>query len=240
MVGREEIEPPPFSDDGLSVTSFIPYPSHKPFINSDLLLKKATSKAFPESNRDAILDTLKKMQSKLKKIEQESTSNTIYAAYPINNIETKNSEAFCSPSSEELMVNSSLSPESYPVLIDHPISCCLNYHLKNIEQISEKTQSTENRVNELEKQLEKMRKILDQVREEPDNGQIKKKGKSCSNDLFFVESPVIKPKRSRTKSPERNTMFRSTSAHVQQRSFSQKVEIPFVVGTVIKINKFFF
>lgn len=235
MVGREEEIEPPFMDDGLSVTSFIPYPSHKPFINSDLLLKKASTKAFPQSNRDAILDTLKKMQTKLKKIEQQSISNSsnVYAAYPNNNVESRNSEAFCSPSSEEFLINSSVSPESYPVLKDRPTSCCLSYHLKNIEQISEKTQSTENRVNELERQLEKMRKILDQVREDPDDGQFKKRGKICSNDLSVGESPVNRPKRSKTKSPERNTMFRSTSAHAQQRSHCQKIEIPFIVGKVI-------
>ncbi|RMZ97106.1 Centrosomal of 57, partial [Brachionus plicatilis] len=225
MVGREEEAEQPSVDDGLSVTSFIPFPNNKPFINSHLELKNPKSKAFPQSNRDAILDALKKMQSKLKKIEQDTSSgnSNVYAAYPINYTEAKNSETLFTPSSDQI------HPEPHHLVLDRPISCCLSYHLKNIEQISEKTMSTESRVNELERQLEKMKKILNQVKEEPESSQSKKKSKIFPNDLSNCESVVIRPKRSKTKSPERNCMVRSRSAHVQ-RSNNQKVEIPFVVG----------
>uniref|UniRef100_A0A8B9FJB6 Centrosomal protein 57 n=1 Tax=Amazona collaria TaxID=241587 RepID=A0A8B9FJB6_9PSIT len=58
--------------DGLSATSFIEYPKHKPFINSDLL--RAPQKPvipYPESNSRAIFSALKNLQEKIHRLELE-------------------------------------------------------------------------------------------------------------------------------------------------------------------------
>ncbi|NWU95517.1 CEP57 protein, partial [Upupa epops] len=58
--------------DGLSATSFIEYPKHKPFINSDLL--RPTQKPvvpYPESNSRAIFSALKNLQEKIHRLELE-------------------------------------------------------------------------------------------------------------------------------------------------------------------------
>ena len=147
--------------DQLSLTSYAPYPSDKPFINSQFVnYKKTTSKAIPFSNRDVIIDALKKMQIKLKDIEFQNNKNNVYTAYPFrhNMVDQtdKTSDSFSADENKENFEEKKTSQQS---------SCSLISHLKNIERINEKTDSTEKRVIELEKQLDKMRKILNKVNE---------------------------------------------------------------------------
>ncbi|XP_009996819.1 PREDICTED: centrosomal protein of 57 kDa [Chaetura pelagica] len=58
--------------DGLSATSFIEYPKHKPFINSDLLRSpRKPVIPYPESNSRAIFSALKNLQEKIRQLELE-------------------------------------------------------------------------------------------------------------------------------------------------------------------------
>ncbi|XP_062495343.1 centrosomal protein of 57 kDa isoform X3 [Pezoporus occidentalis] len=58
--------------DGLSATSFIEYPKHKPFINSDLLRSpRKPVIPYPESNSKAIFSALKNLQEKIHRLELE-------------------------------------------------------------------------------------------------------------------------------------------------------------------------
>ncbi|XP_057255800.1 centrosomal protein of 57 kDa isoform X2 [Pezoporus wallicus] len=58
--------------DGFSATSFIEYPKHKPFINSDLLRSpRKPVIPYPESNSKAIFSALKNLQEKIHRLELE-------------------------------------------------------------------------------------------------------------------------------------------------------------------------
>ncbi|NWH58927.1 CEP57 protein, partial [Geococcyx californianus] len=58
--------------DGLYTTSYIEYPKHKPFINSDLLRSPWKPVIpYPESNSRAILSALKNLQEKIHRLELE-------------------------------------------------------------------------------------------------------------------------------------------------------------------------
>ncbi|XP_009564780.1 centrosomal protein of 57 kDa [Cuculus canorus] len=58
--------------DGISATSFIEYPKHKPFINSDLLRSPWKPVIpYPESNSRAILSALRNLQEKIHRLELE-------------------------------------------------------------------------------------------------------------------------------------------------------------------------
>ncbi|XP_061230336.1 centrosomal protein of 57 kDa isoform X3 [Neopsephotus bourkii] len=58
--------------DGLSATSFIEYPKHKPFINSDLVRSpRKPVIPYPESNSRAIFSALKNLQEKIHRLELE-------------------------------------------------------------------------------------------------------------------------------------------------------------------------
>ncbi|XP_071590160.1 centrosomal protein of 57 kDa [Heliangelus exortis] len=58
--------------DGLSATSFIEYPKHKPFINSDLVRSPWKPVIpYPESNSRAIFSALKNLQEKIHQLELE-------------------------------------------------------------------------------------------------------------------------------------------------------------------------
>ncbi|XP_019379999.1 PREDICTED: centrosomal protein of 57 kDa isoform X1 [Gavialis gangeticus] len=57
---------------GLSSASFVDYPKHKPFINSDLLHTPGRPVVpYPESNSRAILSALKNLQEKIRRLELE-------------------------------------------------------------------------------------------------------------------------------------------------------------------------
>lgn len=234
MVGREDEQP--FSDDPISLTSYAAYPNEKPFVNSHFVNMKPPSKAFPHSNRDAIIDALKKMQNRLKKIE--TTENSLYKAYPVRNTHEDSSGM-----GDGLINSFTISPRSEEVFVERrerPSSCCISHHLKNIEQINEKTVSTENRVFELEKQLERMRRVLNNVNHENESQKLKprKKNKKIQEQVFEdipVEEVVRPRRRSKTKSVERS---RSKSAQNQQHFKLNIGEIPFVVGKVLAIYFF--
>lgn len=126
-------------------------------------------------NYKVIIGALKNMQEKLHRIEMEdkaifegkvnplpsvdtkSEESSLYAAYPVNahqmNQHTANNDDFFNDGYKANTNNNNNSKES---------SSLLNDHLNNIQAIDKKTVSTEKRVLELEKQLEKMRKLLDE------------------------------------------------------------------------------
>lgn len=168
--------------NAISVSSYHNYPTNKPFINTEWTRpsqpsQPGTSKAFPESNRDEIISSLKKLQEKLFRLEMDQKSDNqqsngymrkfknvneetynlnnntdnLYAAYPINNIaHFSNSflhdENFTNTNNTKLIYSNNNS-------INEP-------YLKHIVDIDEKAVNTEKRVLELEKQLEKMRKLI--------------------------------------------------------------------------------
>uniref|UniRef100_A0A8B9D3H4 Centrosomal protein 57 n=1 Tax=Anser brachyrhynchus TaxID=132585 RepID=A0A8B9D3H4_9AVES len=58
--------------DGLSATSYMDYPTYKPFINSDLLRSpRKPVIPYPESNSRAIFSALKNLQEKIRRLELE-------------------------------------------------------------------------------------------------------------------------------------------------------------------------
>ncbi|XP_065586066.1 centrosomal protein of 57 kDa [Cyrtonyx montezumae] len=58
--------------DGLSAASYLDYPKHKPFINSDLLRSpRKPVIPYPESNSRAIFSALRNLQEKIRRLELE-------------------------------------------------------------------------------------------------------------------------------------------------------------------------
>jgi hypothetical protein len=102
-----------------NVSSYKNYPIDKPFINSNWTRPSRTlSKAYPESNRDIIMSSLKKLQEKINHLELQSEKGFVKC-------EETNGET-------------------------------LNHDLDN------QSIETENKVYQLEKQLERMRKMVDE------------------------------------------------------------------------------
>lgn len=103
-----------------NVSSYKNYPIEKPFINTNWTRPSRTlSKAYPESNRDIIMSSLKKLQEKINHLELQSERGFM------KNEETNR----------------------------------MNHH---VDDLDNQSIETENKVNQLEKQLERMRKMVDE------------------------------------------------------------------------------
>lgn len=173
-----------------TMSSYTSYPNQKPFINTEWTRSpQMTSKAFPESNRDCkrnflivlkfhlffrlliiikivIMNTLKKLQKKLNKIETERNSEGSSGKVDlgIHSRSTISKTRSSTDSNEEIPAVAAINVYStYPVTDLVKRNSIDNYLSPDYEKKSEdKVASTEKRVIELEKQLDVMRKLLNE------------------------------------------------------------------------------
>lgn len=127
-------------DETINSTSYQDYPTNKPFINDDY--RRNSSKppsAFPESNRSAVISALKNLQEKVRKLELERGAAE-------NNLK--------SLAAETIRYKDILQKEHEN---DQPIQSTMSKHTQELEtQLS----SAETRCNLLEKQLDYMKKMV--------------------------------------------------------------------------------
>ncbi|KAL8191101.1 UNVERIFIED_CONTAM: hypothetical protein K2H54_068074 [Gekko kuhli] len=129
--------------DGLSAASFAEYPRHKPFINADLQRSPAKPViAYPESNSRAIFSALKNLQEKIRRLELER----IQAEEDVKSL-TKETSDYKKVLSEQLLQK------------EHSK---LEVARKN-EELASQLSGAETRCSLLEKQLEYMRRMIEQA-----------------------------------------------------------------------------
>lgn len=125
--------------DGL-IPSFLEYPKHKPFLNSDL--RRSINRpvfAYPESNSNAILSALKNLQEKIRKLELERTK----AEENLKHLSKETSEYKKVLQSERRQKDSTKTEVA-----------------KQNRDLSSQLSAAESRCGLLEKQLEYMRKMV--------------------------------------------------------------------------------
>uniref|UniRef100_A0A8D0GH43 Centrosomal protein 57 n=1 Tax=Sphenodon punctatus TaxID=8508 RepID=A0A8D0GH43_SPHPU len=132
--------------DGLSAASFVDYPRHTPFINSDL--RRSPEKPvipYPESNSRAIFSALKNLQEKIRRLELERRQ----AEENVKTL-TRETSDYKKVLNEQLLQGEHSKTE---------VS-------KQNEELASQLAAAEARCRLLEKQLEYMRKMIQQAENE--------------------------------------------------------------------------
>ncbi|XP_077969433.1 centrosomal protein of 57 kDa-like [Styela clava] len=160
--------------DDPSIPSFHEYPTRRPFLNSDITRPPGKpSKSYPESNSEAVLSALKGLQEKIRKLELEraqaeknlkslATETNLYKDL----LSSKQSPTKSSSSSPEQ------SPEPHvplrktrfasPLYAGSPIS----HSRRDAEEVESQLRGADTRCNVLERQLENMRKMVQNAEKE--------------------------------------------------------------------------
>uniref|UniRef100_A0A7M4FC72 Centrosomal protein 57 n=1 Tax=Crocodylus porosus TaxID=8502 RepID=A0A7M4FC72_CROPO len=131
---------------GLSSASFVDYPKHKPFINSDLLHTPGRPVVpYPESNSRAILSALKNLQEKIRRLELERMQ------------------------AEENVKHLSRETADYKKVLTEQIQQREQSKTevsKQNQELASQLATAESRCRLLEKQLEYMRKMIEHAEKE--------------------------------------------------------------------------
>ncbi|XP_065484672.1 centrosomal protein of 57 kDa [Caloenas nicobarica] len=154
--------------DGLSATSFIEYPKHKPFINSDLMRSPGKPVIpYPESNSRAIFSALRNLQEKIRRLELERLQ------------------------AEENVKHLSRETADYKKVLSEQ----MRHKEHDKTEVSKKNQelaaqlaAAESRCSLLEKQLDYMRKMIQHT--ENEKSQLLEKQGSLERDRLLDQSHV--------------------------------------------------
>ncbi|XP_059577126.1 centrosomal protein of 57 kDa isoform X3 [Alligator mississippiensis] len=131
---------------GLSAASFLDYPKHKPFINSDLLHTPGRPVIpYPESNSRAILSALKNLQEKIRRLELER----MQAEENVKHLSRETAD-YKKVLTEEMQQREQSKTE---------VS-------KQNQELASQLSTAESRCRLLEKQLEYMRKMIEHAEKE--------------------------------------------------------------------------
>ncbi|KAM8977660.1 centrosomal protein of 57 kDa [Pelodytes ibericus] len=148
--------------DTPSASSYASYPRKKPFINSDLQHPAGkTVLAYPESNSRAILSALKNLQEKMRKLELERIQ------------------------AEENMKRLSKETHEYKTRLDKQVQSKdqINDVSRHNRDLSRQLSAAETRCNLLEKQLDYMRKMVQNAESERTSVLEKQVSLECDRSL---------------------------------------------------------
>ncbi|NXX91139.1 CEP57 protein, partial [Centropus bengalensis] len=154
--------------DGLSATSFIEYPKHKPFINSDLVRSPWKPVIpYPETNSRAIISALKNLQEKIHRLELER----LQAEENVKHLSRETADY-------KKVLSEHMQHKEY----DRTEAS------KKNQELASQLAAAESRCNLLEKQLDYMRKMIQHA--ENEKSHLLEKQGSLEKDRLLDQSHV--------------------------------------------------